>query len=365
MPRKLPYSSSSTFTVKYATAGTILTEAGQHDCSFIRWSSKPDPSLYASPGHISTPEPFIFGLTSGKTSVSEEPRVNNEDIKLQQLYTGIKGLKCSPVKFSTYPLNILQILQKKPGKLLCSSSSTFTVKYATAGTILIEAGQQDCRVIHWSSKPYPALYASTGHISTPEPFIFCCTSGKNSVSKEPRVNNGDTQFQQLYTGVNGLNCSLVQFSTYPLNFLQILKKKPGKLPWSSSSTFTDFIAQRLFSAPSFVHGDFLVEHPSFKPKPYLSRQNILPPQIRGWEKCWDEGVTPWDLGQPTPIIVHLHRIGALPKGRALVPGCGSGHDVVAIACPECYVVGLDISDSAIKTAIEVRADCVLTLFLVA
>lgn len=38
--------------------------------------------------------------------------------------------------------------------------------------------------------------------------------------------------------------------------------------------------------------------------------------------------------------------------------------MVAIACPERYVVGLDISDSAIKTAIEVRADCVLTLFLV-
>lgn len=39
--------------------------------------------------------------------------------------------------------------------------------------------------------------------------------------------------------------------------------------------------------------------------------------------------------------------------------------MVAIACPERYVVGLDISDSAIKTAIEVRADCILTLFLVA
>ncbi|KAM7465576.1 hypothetical protein LguiB_013138 [Lonicera macranthoides] len=91
---------------------------------------------------------------------------------------------------------------------------------------------------------------------------------------------------------------------------------------------------------------------------------------RGWEKCWDEGVTPWDLGQPTPIIVHLHRIGALPRGRDLVPGCGSsfslvhleqsfhvweGHDVVAIACPERYVVGLDISDSAIKTAIELSS----------
>ncbi|OWM84793.1 probable thiol methyltransferase 2 [Punica granatum] len=75
----------------------------------------------------------------------------------------------------------------------------------------------------------------------------------------------------------------------------------------------------------------------------------------GWEKCWEEGVTPWDLGKPTPIIEHLHRIGALPKGRALVPGCGTGYDVVAIACPERHVIGLDISDIAIKIAVEVSS----------
>ncbi|KAK9288702.1 hypothetical protein L1049_017165 [Liquidambar formosana] len=75
----------------------------------------------------------------------------------------------------------------------------------------------------------------------------------------------------------------------------------------------------------------------------------------GWEKCWEQGLTPWDLGKPTPIILHLHQTGSLPKGRALVPGCGSGHDVVAIACPERFVVGLDISDSAIKKAKELSS----------
>ncbi|XP_050256862.1 probable thiol methyltransferase 2 isoform X1 [Quercus robur] len=75
----------------------------------------------------------------------------------------------------------------------------------------------------------------------------------------------------------------------------------------------------------------------------------------GWEKSWEQGVTPWDLGQPTPILVHLHQTGALPKGRALVPGCGSGYDVAAIACPERYVVGLDISDIAIKKAVELSS----------
>ncbi|PRQ46013.1 putative methyl halide transferase [Rosa chinensis] len=71
-----------------------------------------------------------------------------------------------------------------------------------------------------------------------------------------------------------------------------------------------------------------------------------------WDKCWEQGLTPWDLGQPTPVIAHLHRLGALPKGRALVPGCGTGYDVVEIACPERHVTGLDISHNAINKALQ-------------
>lgn len=40
-----------------------------------------------------------------------------------------------------------------------------------------------------------------------------------------------------------------------------------------------------------------------------------------------------------------------------------GHDVVAIACPERYVVGLDVSDKAIKKAEEVREACRHFIFL--
>lgn len=75
----------------------------------------------------------------------------------------------------------------------------------------------------------------------------------------------------------------------------------------------------------------------------------------GWEKCWEQELTPWDLGQPTPVIVHLHQTGALPKGRTMVPGCGRGYDVVAMACPDRYVVGVDLSDKAIKKAIELSS----------
>ncbi|KAK3128422.1 hypothetical protein QOZ80_6BG0461440 [Eleusine coracana subsp. coracana] len=69
-----------------------------------------------------------------------------------------------------------------------------------------------------------------------------------------------------------------------------------------------------------------------------------------WQKSWEAGLTPWDLGKPTPIIEHLVASGTLPKGRALVPGCGMGYDVVALASPERFVVGLDISDAAVKKA---------------
>ncbi|CAN6830869.1 unnamed protein product [Brassica oleracea] len=72
----------------------------------------------------------------------------------------------------------------------------------------------------------------------------------------------------------------------------------------------------------------------------------------GWEKCWEDGVTPWDQGRATPLILHLLDSSSLPLGRTLVPGCGGGHDVVAMANPERFVVGLDISEKALKKANE-------------
>eukprot|EP00257_Ricinus_communis_P021353 XP_015580826.1 probable thiol methyltransferase 2 isoform X1 [Ricinus communis] len=93
----------------------------------------------------------------------------------------------------------------------------------------------------------------------------------------------------------------------------------------------------------------------FKPQVHKLQRLIETDSSGGWEKCWEQGVTPWDLGQPTPILLHLHHTGSLPKGRALIPGCGSGHDVIAIACPERYVVGLDIAEKAVKKAEELSS----------
>ncbi|XP_004287179.1 PREDICTED: probable thiol methyltransferase 2-like isoform 2 [Fragaria vesca subsp. vesca] len=86
------------------------------------------------------------------------------------------------------------------------------------------------------------------------------------------------------------------------------------------------------------------------------QQHLAPRLYRstgvGWDKLWEQGVTPWDLGRPTPVVAHLHKSGGLPKGRALVPGCGTGYDVVEIACPDRLVTGLDISHNAINKALQ-------------
>lgn len=74
-----------------------------------------------------------------------------------------------------------------------------------------------------------------------------------------------------------------------------------------------------------------------------------------WNNCWEQGTTPWDLGQTTPIIQHLVDSRALPKGRALVPGCGRGYDVVAMASPDRHVTGLDMSERALTLARELAA----------
>ncbi|KAI8537159.1 hypothetical protein RHMOL_Rhmol09G0004100 [Rhododendron molle] len=104
----------------------------------------------------------------------------------------------------------------------------------------------------------------------------------------------------------------------------------------------------------------------FDPNATKMAQVVQSDPSGGWQKCWEQGLTPWDLGKPTPVLVHLHQTGALPKGRTLIPGCGSGYDVVAIACPERYVVGLDKSDKAHKRAKELtssspNADCLTFL----
>ena len=74
-----------------------------------------------------------------------------------------------------------------------------------------------------------------------------------------------------------------------------------------------------------------------------------------WEARYKAGDTPWEKGQAHPAMPALLP-GAPPPGAVLVPGCGLGHDVRALAghFPDRLVIGVDIAESAVTAA---RARC--------
>lgn len=70
-----------------------------------------------------------------------------------------------------------------------------------------------------------------------------------------------------------------------------------------------------------------------------------------WEDHYLRGETPWEKGAPSPGLIDF--LSQQPiTGRVLVPGCGYGHDVRAIAPTADKVIGLDIAPSAVKAAAE-------------
>lgn len=68
-----------------------------------------------------------------------------------------------------------------------------------------------------------------------------------------------------------------------------------------------------------------------------------------WEARYRVGDTPWEKGRPHPGLVWWLKERTL-TGRIAVPGCGSGHDVRYLAAKGASVLGLDLAESAIKSA---------------
>jgi hypothetical protein len=74
-----------------------------------------------------------------------------------------------------------------------------------------------------------------------------------------------------------------------------------------------------------------------------------------WIDMWNAGIQPgqvFDVASASPLLLKLISEGKVPNGRALVPGCGRGYDVTALATKQRYVLGLDIADSAVQAARE-------------
>lgn len=68
-----------------------------------------------------------------------------------------------------------------------------------------------------------------------------------------------------------------------------------------------------------------------------------------WEDHYRRGETPWEKGAPSPGLVDFLTSEPV-RGRVLVPGCGFGHDVRALAATADEVVGLDLAQSAVVAA---------------
>lgn len=69
-----------------------------------------------------------------------------------------------------------------------------------------------------------------------------------------------------------------------------------------------------------------------------------------WRARYQANETAWDLGEAAPPLMRLAR--TLPRGRALVVGCGTGHEVLELARMGFEVVGLDIAPEAVALTRE-------------
>ncbi len=75
-----------------------------------------------------------------------------------------------------------------------------------------------------------------------------------------------------------------------------------------------------------------------------------------WQEAWKAGRTPWDAGASAPSLHALLQRGLVPSGRALVPGCGTGYDLVTLAHEDREVVGIDLSEKARSAFFAAHAD---------
>ena len=76
-----------------------------------------------------------------------------------------------------------------------------------------------------------------------------------------------------------------------------------------------------------------------------------------WQGHYESDDLGWDLGQVAPPFVKLWEEEKLPVGKALVPGCGRGHEVIFLAENGFEVTAIDFSKGAVtylERALEER-----------
>jgi SAM-dependent methyltransferase len=79
------------------------------------------------------------------------------------------------------------------------------------------------------------------------------------------------------------------------------------------------------------------------------------PRDLEWQRRYEQNDTPWDKGAAAPPLT-FHLQSHAIAGRVLVPGCGRGHDVRALAAQrDCSATGLDLSPVAVADATRLVA----------
>ena len=73
------------------------------------------------------------------------------------------------------------------------------------------------------------------------------------------------------------------------------------------------------------------------------------PSVEFWQQRFASGTTPWERGETHPQLLRWLADGALATGeRVLVPGCGSGVDLAALAMHGLRVTGIDYAPLAVE-----------------
>lgn len=89
----------------------------------------------------------------------------------------------------------------------------------------------------------------------------------------------------------------------------------------------------------------------FFPQPVSDPEDPATPEF--WDRRYRESRTPWDLGRvPVELTSFLESscASSSARRRALVPGCGPGHELVAFARAGWAVTAVDFSPSAAALA---------------
>ncbi|WIT12801.1 methyltransferase domain-containing protein [Paucibacter sediminis] len=80
------------------------------------------------------------------------------------------------------------------------------------------------------------------------------------------------------------------------------------------------------------------------------------PTLEFWQQRFESGQTPWDRGAAHPQLLQWLAEGRWQAGEALlVPGCGRGHELLALAAAGITATGLDYAPAAVTLAREALA----------